>query len=168
MVELPRESQLNLRAVTADDEPLLRDVYAGTRADELTQVPWSDEQKRAFCDMQFTAQAAHYREHYPTAVYSVIETDGVPVGRLYVDRWTREIRIMDIALLPEFRGRGVGTRLLRELQEEARTAGKALSIHVEKFNPALKLYERLGFEPKEDKGVYLLMKWGDPALEVER
>jgi ribosomal protein S18 acetylase RimI-like enzyme len=76
-----------------------------------------------------------------------------------VDRWDKEIRIMDIALLPEHRGVGIGTGLLRELQEEARAAGKSLSIHVEKFNPALRLYERLGFQPQEDKGVYLLMVW---------
>jgi ribosomal protein S18 acetylase RimI-like enzyme len=78
---------------------------------------------------------------------------------LYVARWEREIRIMDIALLPEDRGAGIGTKLLRELQEEARAAGKSLTIHVERFNPALGLYERLGFQQIEDKGVYLLMEW---------
>jgi ribosomal protein S18 acetylase RimI-like enzyme len=79
---------------------------------------------------------------------------------LYVARWDREIRIMDIALLPEHRGSGIGSKLLRELQDEARAAGKTLSIHVERFNPALRLYERLGFQQVEDKGVYLLMSWG--------
>jgi ribosomal protein S18 acetylase RimI-like enzyme len=89
----------------------------------------------------------------------VIEKDGVSIGRLYVARWEREIRIMDIALLPEHRGAGIGTELLRELQDEARSAGKTLTIHVERFNPALRLYERLGFRQVEDKGVYLLMRW---------
>ncbi len=159
MVEAPRDFNLSVRLATAEDELLLREVYASTRAEELAVTDWSDEQKRAFCDQQFTAQDAHYRAHYPTAVYAVIEEGGVPVGRLYLDRWEREIRIMDISLLPEFRGRGTGGRLLRELQEEARGVGKALTIHVEKFNPALRLYERLGFRTKEDKGVYLLMEW---------
>lgn len=152
-------SHIGLRATTEEDGPLLRAVYAGTRAEELAQVPWSDEQKRAFCDTQFTAQDAHYRAHYPGAQFSIIEVNDVAAGRLYVDRWEREIRIMDIALLTEFRGRGTGTRLLRDLQEEARAAGKALSIHVEKFNPALRLYERLGFRATEDKEVYVLMEW---------
>lgn len=148
-----------LRAVTPSDEPFLRDVYASTRAEELKLVPWTNEQKRSFTDMQFTAQDSYYREHYPTAQFLVIERDETPVGRLYVDRWEREIRIMDIAILPQFRGAGTGTKLLQELQEEARTVGKVLSIHVEKFNPARNLYQRLGFVEKEDKGVYLLMEW---------
>jgi ribosomal protein S18 acetylase RimI-like enzyme len=84
---------------------------------------------------------------------------GVPVGRLYVDRCEKAIRIMDIALLPEHRRAGIGTKLLRELQDEARTAGKTLTIHVEKFNPALRLYQRLGFQQIEDKGIYLFLEW---------
>ena len=150
---------VRLRETTPEDDAFLRDVYAGTRAEELSVTDWNDEQKRAFTDQQFTAQDAYYREHYRTAQFLVIERDGVPAGRLYVDRWKKEIRIMDIALLPEHRGMGIGTQILRELQEEARTAGKALSIHVEKFNPALRLYERLGFRAVEDKDVYLLMEW---------
>ena len=148
-----------LRAATPEDEQFLRAVYAGTRAEELARVPWSDEQKRAFTDMQFAAQDAHYRRHYPTAQYSIIEVRDVPAGRLYVDRGKKEILILDIALLPEHRRAGIGTKLLRELQDEARTAGKALTIHVEKFNPALRLYQRLGFQQIEDKGVYLFLVW---------
>ena len=148
-----------LRTATPEDEQFLRAVYAGTRAEELARVPWSDEQKRAFTDMQFVAQDAHYRRHYPTAQYSIIEVQGVPAGRLYVDRLEKEILIIDIALLPEHRRVGIGTKLLRELQDEAHTAGKVLTIHVEKFNPALRLYQRLGFQQIEDKGVYLLLEW---------
>jgi ribosomal protein S18 acetylase RimI-like enzyme len=148
-----------LRAATPEDEQFLRAVYAGTRAEELARVPWSEEQKRAFTNMQFAAQDADYRQHYPTAQYSIIEVQGVPAGRLYVDRCQEEIRIIDIALLPEHRRGGIGTRLLRELQDEARTAGKTLTIHVEKFNPALSLYRRLGFQQIEDKGVYLFLEW---------
>ena len=149
----------DLRAATPEDEQFLRAVYAGTRAEELAQTPWNDEQKRAFTDMQFAVQDADYRLRYPTAQYSIIEVEGIPAGRLYLVRWEREIRIMDIALLPEHRRAGIGTKLLRELQDEARTAGKALTIHVEKFNPALSLYHRLGFQQIEDKGIYLFLEW---------
>jgi ribosomal protein S18 acetylase RimI-like enzyme len=148
-----------LRPATEADCDFLQTLYASTRAEELAVTDWSEEQKAAFCRQQFDAQDAHYREHYPTAAFSIVERDGAAIGRLYVDRWTREIRIMDIALLPEHRGAGLGTGLLRGLMEEAAAAGKALSIHVEKFNPALRLYDRLGFRVKEDKGVYLLMEW---------
>src|ERR1700746_2508336 len=88
-----------LRAATPEDEQFLRAVYASTRAEELARVPWSDEQKRAFTDMQFAAQEADYRRHYPNAQYLVIEVLGVPAGRLSVDRCETEIRIIDIALL---------------------------------------------------------------------
>jgi ribosomal protein S18 acetylase RimI-like enzyme len=156
-----------LRAATPEDEQFLRAVYASTRAEELARVPWSDGQKRAFIDMQFAAQDAHYRRHYPTAQYLIIEVQDVPAGRLYVDRWEKEIRIVDIAMLPEHRRAGVGTKLLRELQDEARAARKALTIHVEKFNPALRLYQRLGFRQIEDKGVYLFLEWKAEMARAE-
>ncbi len=154
------------RPATAQDRAFLESVYACTRAQELALTDWTDEQKNAFCRMQFEAQDAHYREHYPAADYLVIMMDHRPSGRLYVDRWPREIRIMDITLLPEQRGKGAGTQLLRELQTEAAASQRLLSIHVERFNPALRLYERLGFTVAEDKGVYLLLHWRPPTLEV--
>jgi GNAT superfamily N-acetyltransferase len=149
----------SLRPITPEDDSFLADLYASTRAEELAVTGWSDEEKAVFCRRQFDAQSTHYRENYPGASLQVIEREGVPIGRLYVARWEREVRIMDIALLPGHRRSGVGTQLLRELQDEARSAGKSLSIHVERFNPALRLYERLGFQMVEDKGVYLLMEW---------
>lgn len=152
-------TSISLRPITPEDDSFLAGLYASTRAEELAVTGWSDEDKAVFCRRQFDAQSAHYRENYPGASLQIIERAGVPSGRLYIARWEREIRIMDIALLPEHRGGGIGTKLLRELQDEARATGKTLSIHVERFNPALRLYERLRFRMVEDKGVYLLMEW---------
>jgi GNAT superfamily N-acetyltransferase len=112
-----------------------------------------------FCRHQFDAQTAHYTANYPGASFQLIERSGKPAGRLYLARWENEIRIVDITLLPEHRGAGIGAKLLRDLQEEAKGVGKKLSIHVERMNPALQLYERLGFQQVEDKGVYLLLHW---------
>jgi len=156
---------VSLRQATPDDLEFLHAVYATTRAEELAVTGWSDAQKAQFCRMQSTAQDAHYRQHYPAAQFSIIERAGVPAGRLYVNRGTDEIRIIDIALLPEHRRAGIGSSFLRALMEEARIGGKVLSIHVEKFNPALRLYQRLGFQPREDQGVYLLMDWRGTAAE---
>lgn len=156
-------TSISLRPITPEDDSFLAGLYASTRAGELAVTGWSAEDKALFCRRQFDAQTAHYRENYPGASLQVIERSGEPVGRLYVARWESEIRIMDIALLPEHRGAGIGTKLLRQLQEEARSAGKSLTIHVERFNPALRLYERLGFKQIEDKGVYLLMSWSAPS-----
>ena len=141
------------------DGALLRAIYASTRADELALTNWSDEQKVAFCEQQFTAQDTFYRQEYPAMQFSIIERDGIPAGRLYVHRGETSILIIDIALLPEYRGGGIGTRFLRELQEEARASQRTLTIHVEKFNPAQRLYLRLGFVAKEEAGVYFLMEW---------
>jgi ribosomal protein S18 acetylase RimI-like enzyme len=133
-------------------------VYWSTREEELTVVSWDEAVKRAFVEQQFEAQDAYWREHYRDTSFDVILAGGEPAGRLYVARWEEEIRIVDIALLPAFRGRGVGTALLRDLMAEADEAGKRLSIHVEMNNPARSLYDRLGFAPAGTHGVYVLME----------
>ena len=140
------------------DMELLFRVYASTRAEELSVVAWDDAQKETFLRAQFDAQDRWYREHYHRASFDVVLVGGEPSGRLYVHRGESEIRIVDIALLPEHRGCGVGTALLRGLLRESDATGKRVSIHVERFNPALRLYERLGFAVAEDKGVYLLLE----------
>ena len=150
--------RLVLRPVTPADEPFLLRVYAGTRAEELAAVPWTAEEKAAFVAHQYAAQSAHYAQHYTGLSADVILVDGRPAGRLLVARWEREIRIVDLALLPEFRGAGTGGRLLERLIAEADEADKLLSIHVERHNPALRLYERLDFRPVADEGVYLRLE----------
>ena len=145
---------LTLREVTAEDEPFLFRVYADSRREELALVPWTAEQRHVFLTSQFVAQYRYYREHYDAATYQVVLADGEPVGRLFVARWPDEIRIMDIAVLTERRGTGIGTRLLRTLCDEADETGVPVSIHVEKQNRAQRLYHRLGFEEREDRGVY--------------
>lgn len=155
--------EVALRPSAPTDEPLMFRVYAGTRETELAGVPWTDEQKNEFVAQQFAAQSAHYARHYTGMSSDVVLVDAEPAGRLLVARWPEEIRIVDVSLLPAFRGRGVGTGLLKDLQQEADATGKVLTIHVEKFNPALRLYERLGFVPVQDRQVYLLMEWKAPA-----
>jgi ribosomal protein S18 acetylase RimI-like enzyme len=153
------EAGLGFRPIGDADLPFLYRVYAATRAEELAPVPWSDDQKAAFLTMQFRAQHSDYQRNYPGADWLSVIRAGEPIGRLYVERGAREHNVIDIAFLPEHRGRGFGTAIMRDLMDEAGSAGKALSIHVEKFNPALRLYRRLGFQTIEDKGVYDRMRW---------
>lgn len=148
-----------LRPETEDDVEFLRRLYASTREEELKQVDWTPEMKEAFVAQQFDAQRAHYHQHYSGAEYSIIEQDGQAIGRLYVKRLPDDVRIMDIALMPEHRGRGIGGILLREILDAAASEGKSVSIHVEVFNPALSLYERLGFRQIETYGPYHLLEW---------
>ncbi|BCM17437.1 GNAT family N-acetyltransferase [Mesorhizobium sp. J8] len=150
-------AELVLRPETDADIPFLGALYASTRMEELAVTAWSEAQKAAFLDMQFQAQRAHYRRHYPEADWLVVERGGERIGRLYLERWPSQHRIIDIALRPEHCGKGFGTALLNDLIDEAAAVGKAVSIHVEKNNPAYRLYLRLGFEVVEDKGVYDLM-----------
>jgi ribosomal protein S18 acetylase RimI-like enzyme len=154
---------LRFRPITDADLPFLARLYASTRWEEFAVTDWSDEQKTAFLQSQFDAQHAHYQKHYGAAEFLLIEQSATSIGRLTLARWTSEHRIVDIALLPEYRGRGLGTALLTDLLDEAAVAGKAVTIHVEKFNPAQTLYRRLGFIASGEYGAYDLMRWSAPG-----
>ncbi len=151
-------TEVSLRPIRDEDREFLFRVYAGTREEELAPVPWTSEQKEAFLRSQFDAQHAYYQEHYAGADFQVVEVDGAPIGRLYLARWKREHRIVDIAILPPHRNRGLGSGLLRDIIAEADRVGKPVSIHVEMHNPVRRLYDRLGFVPVEERGMYLLME----------
>jgi GNAT superfamily N-acetyltransferase len=149
---------LSLRPITEADLPFLYRVYALTRWEELAPTGWTNDQKEDFLRQQFMAQHEWWQQEYRATSFDIVEESGVPIGRLYVARWERELRIVDIAILPEHRGKGTGTRLIETVIAESEQSGRAVRIHVETFNPARRLYERLGFVQIEDKGVYLLME----------
>ena len=148
---------LTFRCITEADLPLLSAIYASTRIEELAVTQWSEAEKAAFLDMQFRHQHAHYQTYYPDADWLVVMHGEAEIGRLYIERWPTQHRIIDIAFLPVHRGKGFGTALLSDVIDEAMAIGRAVSIHVEKNNPARRLYLRLGFDVVEDKGVYDLM-----------
>lgn len=154
---------LGRRQVEAGDREFLARLYASTRAEELAATGWSEQAKAAFLRQQFEAQDVHYRTHYRDASFEILELAGEPVGRLYVARWAHEIRLVDIALLPEAQRRGIGSLLLAELLAEGRASGRKVSCHVEAFSHALELYQRLGFVPVGEQGPYLLMEWSPAA-----
>ncbi|HEU4452955.1 MAG TPA: GNAT family N-acetyltransferase [Longimicrobium sp.] len=150
--------RFSLRPIQDGDREFLFRLYASTRAEELAVVAWTGAQKEAFLRQQFEAQHAYWTEHYGGATFDLVLVDGKPAGRLYVARWPNEVRIVDISLMPEHRGSGLGTRLLERVFAEGDAARKPVSIHVESYNPAKRLYDRLGFVQVGDHGVYLLMK----------
>jgi GNAT superfamily N-acetyltransferase len=154
-----RPYQITMRPISAADLPLLQQIYGSTREAELAMVDWSDQQKSDFIAMQFQAQHTYYQEHYQQAAFRVILYQNTPVGRLYLDYWPEEIRIVDIALLSHARGQGIGTRILEAIFAESARIGLPIRIHVEMFNPALQLYQRLGFVPVDQHGVYYLMEY---------
>ncbi|MDH3976418.1 MAG: GNAT family N-acetyltransferase [Deltaproteobacteria bacterium] len=154
-------SEINLRPAGVEDVKFLKEVFAGTRPDVMENPLFKDKEKKDFINSQFNLQDVHYRKNYPGARFMIISEGGLDTGRLYLHEGKEDIRIMDIAILPPFRGRGMGSLLIRELQTQAADSEKSLSIHVEENNPAKNLYHRLGFEAQGEKvnGVYQLMVW---------
>lgn len=151
--------QITMRPVTPEDREFLLTVYASSRESELAMVPWDEAMKRLFVEHQYGAQTAHYLEVYPSATHDIVLTDGVPCGRLYVNRSEAEIAILDINVLPEFRRRGIGTHIIEGLKAEA--AGRSVRVYVESYNPSQKLFSELGFEPEavEPDAVHILFRW---------
>ena len=151
---------VSLRPVTPADRDFLIAVYGGTRAQELAQVPWDQGQKEAFVRWQFERQEEEYNQRYPNARYDLILVDGVPAGRIWVGIDDKQIRLLDIAIIPEFQNRGVGTQLLRQLMAEAMETNKVLRHMVFMLNDnAYRFYERLGFVTIDDVGGYKHMEW---------
>lgn len=156
---------VTLRPITDGDLDFLRALYASTRSDELAPLPWTAEQKRGFLDQQFELQHRHYHSAHPQAEFLLILEDAAPIGRIYLERSTLVWSLIDIALVAERRGRGLGSVLIAQLLREARATQSTVDLHVEVFNPARRLYERCGFRLVEHRGVYDFLAWSpEPAV----
>jgi ribosomal protein S18 acetylase RimI-like enzyme len=150
---------ITFRPETEEDREFIYRLYASTRSMEMQVVPWTDEQKDLFCRQQSDAQRSHYHKMYEGTEYLIVLREGEPIGRLYLHSVDGDFRVLDIALLPEHRGSGIGGMLMRDVMDKAAERNEIVSIHVEQYNPAMHLYQRLGFVPIEQYGVYLLMEW---------
>jgi len=150
---------ISLRDVAPEDEAFLRAVYACTRAQEMSMVPWNDEQREAFLRFQFDAQDKYYRAQYPEAGFQIIEHNGEQVGRLYVSREPEQIRVLDITVLPQHRGRGIGSSLMRDMLLEADQNNQSVTIWIEQFNPSRALFDRLGFKIVQEDGYNNLLEY---------
>lgn len=161
---LHKTATFKLRPFGALDEDFSFQVYASTRADEMKLVDWDDQQKEAFLRMQFKAQSEHYRTYFPTAKYTIIQREDVFIGRFIRELTENQLLIMDIALLPQYRNAGTGTEIIKELMSEAGRLGLPVVLHVEFFNPVIRLYTRLGFvKTREVNSVYHEMIWKLPS-----
>jgi ribosomal protein S18 acetylase RimI-like enzyme len=152
------KGRLSFRPIGEEDLEFLYRVYASTRAREMALTGWSAEQVEEFLRMQFRLQHVQYTENYRNAVFEIILFDSEPAGRLYVDRRQGEIRIIDIALLPEFRRRGIGSQIMQDLTAEADRNRLPLNLHVEIDNPALDMYGQLGFKKVREAYPYYFME----------
>lgn len=150
------------------DELFLIDLYASTRAAELSVVPWNDEQKRAFLKMQFEAQDSYYRERYPNASFDIIKLNERAVGRFYRAELSDEIRIIDLVFLPEHFDSDIFIRLIKETLHKGEQDGKPVRIFLESFDPKIEIFKNLGFEKIEEHGIYLLWQFEPASLKAKR
>ena len=151
------------RPITEADQPFNLFLYGTTRTRELDRTTLTEEERNAFVRQQFEAQHQHYTNHFPNADFHLIEKNAKPIGRIYIDRRPAEIGLMDIALLPEFQGQGIGGIFMDMLKSEAKDAGLPIVLHVEINNPdAYRFYERHGFLPIEDQQTHVKMSWTPP------
>ncbi len=148
-----------LRPEQPGDEDFLFNVYACTRAEELALTNWDEASRRAFLTQQFAAMRRSYRSMFPAGEFSVIELESQPVGRMVIHRGPAEIRIVDLALLPEYQNRGVGTYLMQQAGAQAADEGKPVRLCVLKNNRAFQWYERLGFKKIGEQGFYDELEW---------
>ncbi|MGE4503493.1 MAG: GNAT family N-acetyltransferase [Thiomicrospira sp.] len=141
-----------------NDMALLFEIFVSTREDILNYPAWDADQKKSFLNQQFKLQHHAYMTSYDHPIFYIVDFQNKGVGRLYLDIRERDVRIVDTAFLPSARNQGFGTALLTDLLSWAQQHHKTLSIHVEKQNPALHWYRRLGFECMEQGSVYDLMQ----------
>lgn len=156
---------IKLRPVEEKDESFIETVYRSTREKELNITNWSEYQKNAFCSMQSRAQLAEYKTKFPGISYQVILYQKKDAGRFYTWENEHEILLIDITLLPDFRGKGIGTFLLGELIKRSESVGKKIALHVEPDNPALHLYRRFGFVHIRNNGRHFYMERNPSAIE---
>ena len=149
---------VSYRPMADDDLPFVGELYASTRREEVAATGWPAEIQEAFLRQQHEAQHSHYAQHFAEAEWLIVERAGEAIGRLYLHEHPEQFHIVDISLVPAARGHGIGGAILRDVLDEAHALGKAVTIHVEKVNPARRLYERLGFVMVEDLGIYDLMR----------
>ena len=152
-------NSIRLRAATPADEAFLLELYESSRGDDLRGLGWDEKRISEFLEMQHEAQQRFFDSEYKGANDQIILREDTPLGRLMVDRREHEIRCIDVALLPEYRNAGIGTLLLRQLQEEANRGRKPLRVQIIRFNRAVNLLERLGFARTSETGTHFQMEW---------
>jgi ribosomal protein S18 acetylase RimI-like enzyme len=154
------------RAMTDADLPFVASLYASTRAEEVAATGWPEATQAAFLEQQHRAQHHHYRATYPNAEWLIVERDGERIGRLYLADQGHELLLIDISLIPDCRRSGIGAALIGDLLAFARSDRRPVTLHVERTNPAHRLYERLGFRPVEEMAIYRRMVWQPPVADL--
>ena len=153
------KGQVTFRIIADEDKAFLRDVYADSRAWELAHTTWSEKEFREFLDKQFDLQTIGYQQSFIGAIHRIIQLDGVDIGRLIVLRTDELLRIIDLSIMTDYRGRGIGADILKSLINEAVGGKVPVKLSVERGNPAINLYKRLDFKPVAMNANHIEMIW---------
>ncbi len=153
------QGTVEFRIIHDTDRAFLERLYAASRDWEMQHVNMDEAAKATFLKQQFEAQDRAYKSTYLAAVHRIIQLDGTDIGRLIVDRQDDCLRIIDLSILPEYRGRGIGTDILRSLMNEAHGGKVPVRLHTRQNSPALRLYLRHGFRATEEVGAYYALEW---------
>ncbi len=155
---------LTLRAACVEDTAFERALFETARPDgALLATAFPDLARKTFLDHQFQFQTIHYARAHPDAMRLIILAENTRIGRMIVDRATSGWRLVDFALLPSWRGQGIGSLLLQALLNAAMQSGAPrVALTVECTNPARRLYERFGFAVVEEAVPGIAMEWRSP------
>ncbi|HXT61614.1 MAG TPA: GNAT family N-acetyltransferase [Pyrinomonadaceae bacterium] len=159
MPEFTSFASVSLRAITPEDADFLLVLYKSSRGDDLRGLGWDEERISEFLDMQYEAQQRFHTSEYKKPVDQIVLRGDEAVGRITFEPREHEIRCVDLALLPQYRNNGIGTRLIRELQTEAKKQKKPLRLQVIRFSRAVSLFERLRFQRISETGTHFQMEW---------
>jgi GNAT superfamily N-acetyltransferase len=159
MIDASSPESIATRSVEAKDQRFLVELYKSSRGDDLRGLGWDEQRISEFLDMQYEAQQNFYDSDYRDAADELILLEDKPIGRLLIESRPHEIRCIDLALLPEYRERGLGTGIIQKLQEKARRERKPLRLQVIRFSRAVNLFDRLGFVRTSETGTHFQMEW---------
>jgi GNAT superfamily N-acetyltransferase len=154
----PGPAGIGTRPIAAGDMDFLCSLYASTRTQELAATGWPEAAQRQFLAQQFDFQHRYYQEHHADAEFLLLLRHDRPIGRLYWRARPAQATLIDVSLLPDQRGQGLGSALLQDLTARADRQGQDIDLHVEPANPARRLYERFAFTAVDVHGVYLHMR----------
>ncbi len=157
-------THITMRKAGPDDESFLVQLYISTRQEEVASWAWTEEQLDHFLRMQFSLQQHSYSLQYPAAEHHIIMENQSPIGRMILQHEPHEILLVDLSLLQTYRNKGIGTALLKELQEKAASICSSIRLHVFHSNPAQGMYERLGFQKTAEESLYIGMQW-QPGMQ---
>lgn len=154
-----RQATVALRPETADDLPFLRELYLSVRDGEVGFRDLLPTTRTAILEQQFEWQHAQYRAANPQGWFTIVMVDDKPGGRFYLVRLADSLRVVDISLLPEFRGHGIGTQLMLNVRAESIRTGLPIRLSVVAGNAAGGFYKHLGFQVIGRDEVRLELEW---------